>query len=147
MDIATAFVNLLDALGNNIVWVIIFIAIVILSIIAAIIIRSITQIKVSKINIKIAQLTNETKKLEMVAKRALIEDLKNASVILNDNERKHLDQIQVDNAILSRKMIFLMNEAGERTKRLELGTDAGMLINTITKIRNQESKLFKSDLG
>jgi hypothetical protein len=75
-------------------------------------------------------------------KRAMIEDLRNASVMLSDRERAQLDAIQADTAILSRKVLYSMNEVEDRTKRLELGSNLGRLNLTLGKIKNYENKLF-----
>ncbi|UCH88700.1 MAG: hypothetical protein JSV49_10680 [Thermoplasmata archaeon] len=102
----------------------------------------IVRVKTSTAKIRLAEADIDKKKLELMMKRVLIEDLKNASVILNDKERIKLDSIQTDNAILSRKTIFLMNEVENRTKRLELGSNLGKLNMSLGKIRQYESKLF-----
>jgi hypothetical protein len=102
----------------------------------------IVKVKTSSTQIKLAEAEIDKKKLEMMMKRVMIEDLKNASVLLNDKERKRLDNIRVDSAILSRKVLFLMNEVEERTRRLELGSTTGKLNLSLGKIGNYERKLF-----
>jgi hypothetical protein len=102
----------------------------------------IVRVKTSNARIRLAEVEIDKKKLDLMMKRVLIEDLKNASVILNDKERTKLDSIQLDNAILSRKSIFLMNEVENRTKRLELGSNLGKLNMSLGKIKQYESKLF-----
>lgn len=118
------------------------IILVLIIIIMAIIAWVIVKVKTSSAQIKLAEAEIDKKKLEMMMKRVMIEDLKNASVMLNDKERKRLDNIKVDTAILSRKVLFLMNEVEERTRRLELGSTTGKLNMSLGKIGNYERKLF-----
>ncbi len=102
----------------------------------------IVEVKTSKTKIKLAEAEIDKKKLELVMKRAMIEDLRNASVMLSDGERRQLDAIQTDTAILSRKVLFTMNEVEDRTKRLELGSNLGKLNMTLGRIKKYEHRLF-----
>ena len=95
---------------------------------------------------KMAQLEMERKKREIEEKKLVIEELKNSAIILNDDERRKLEEIRMDNAILSRKLLFHMNEAEERMKRLELGSETYSVIKTIEEIKNKEKTLFGREL-
>jgi hypothetical protein len=118
--------------------IILILLIIIIGIIAWVIVK----VKTSKTQIKLAEADIDRKKLELVMKRAMIEDLRNASVMLSDRERAQLDAIQADTSILSRKVLYSMNEVEDRTKRLELGSNLGRLNLTLGKIKNYENKLF-----
>ena len=124
--------------GEILLLLILFIITVILGIIGMVLIK----VKTSGMQIKLAESAVDKKKLEYMMKRALIEDLKSASVMLSDSERTKLEKIKVDQAVLSRKVLFLMNELEERTKRLELGSDYGKLNLSIGKVNKYERKLF-----
>ena len=102
----------------------------------------IAKIKTSRTQIRLAETEVDKKKLELIMKRAMIEDLKNASIMLSDRERTQLNAIQADSSILSRKVLFTMNEVEDRTKRLELGSNLGKLNMTLGKIKKYEHNLF-----
>jgi hypothetical protein len=112
--------------------------IIIIGIIGWVIVR----VKTSSARVRLSEADIDKKKLDLMMKRVLIEDLKNSSIMLNDSERTKLESIQVDNAILSRKVLYSMNEVENRTKRLELGTNLGKLNMSLGKIKQYEGKLF-----
>jgi hypothetical protein len=118
--------------------IILLLIIVIIGIVGWVIVK----IKTSKTQISLAEAEVDKKKLELIMKRAMIEDLKNASIILSDKERAKLDSIRTDTAILSRKVLFTMNEVEDRTQRLERGSDLGKLNMTLGDIKRYERKLF-----
>jgi hypothetical protein len=124
--------------GDIYLLIILILIIVIIGIIAWVIVK----VKTAKTQIQLAEAEIDRKKLELVMKRAMIEDLRSASVMLSDRERQQLDKIQADTSILSRKVLYSMNEVEDRTKRLELGSNLGRLNLTLGKIKNYESKLF-----
>lgn len=107
----------------------------------------IVKVKTSKTQVKLAETEIDKKKLELVMKRAMIEDLRNASVMLSDKERRQLDAIQTDTAILSRKVLYTMSEVEDRTKRLELGSNLGKLNMTLGRIKKYEHRLFRPEPG
>jgi len=123
--------------------VLLILIIVIIGIIAWAIVR----VKTSATQIKLAEAEVDRKKLELIMKRAMIEDLRNASVMLSDRERSQLDALKADTAILSRKVLFTMNEVEDRTRRLELGSNLGKLNMTLGGIKNYEHKLFGPKLS
>ncbi|WP_455392782.1 hypothetical protein [[Eubacterium] cellulosolvens] len=118
------------------------ILLILIIIIIGIIAWATVKVKTSKTQIKLAEAEVDKKKLELIMKRAMIEDLKNASVMLSDRERAQLAAIQADTAILSRKVLYTMNEVEDRTKRLELGSNLGKLNMTLGKIKKYEQNLF-----
>jgi len=106
----------------------------------------IVEVKTSKAHIKLAEAEVDKRKLELIMKRAMIEDLKNASIMLSDSERAQLDAINTDTSILSRKVLYTMNEVEDRTKRLELGSNLGKMNMTLGKIKKYEQRLFGPEL-
>jgi hypothetical protein len=108
---------------------------------------AVVEVKTSKTRIKLAEAEVDRTKLELIMKRAMIEDLRNASVMLTDHERTQLDALKADTAILSRKVLFTMNEVEDRTQRLELGSNLGKLNMTLGNIKNYEHKLFGPELS
>jgi len=106
--------------------------------------RTITKVKTSGTAARMAEIGLDSKKLEIMSKRAYLEGLKNASMVLTDNEKKKIDSVRADNAVLSRKTIAAMDEVEERTNRLERGTDLSRLSRTLDKIKRYESTMFKN---
>lgn len=130
-----------DAVASNFVFLIVLIVVLIIIIVIA---RTVTKVKASKTAAKMAEIGIDSKKLEILSKRAYLDELKNASVVLTDDERRRIDSIKTDNAVLSRKTIVAMNEVEERTNRLERGSDLGRLSRTLDKIKRYEKNMFKN---
>jgi len=122
--------------------IILILIIIIIGIIGWVIVK----VKTAKTHIKLAEAEVDKRKLELIMKRVMIEDLKNASVMLSDRERAQLDAINTDTAILSRKVLYTMNEVEDRTKRLELGSNLGKMNMTLGKIKKYEQRLFGPEL-
>jgi len=113
-----------------------------LFVLVLIIIYSVSKIRSRSSTIKMAELDLERKKLELMAKRMLIDDLKTNARIPTDGEREKIDAISLDSSILTKKILHTMEEMDGRAQRLELGTDTAKLLKTLSEIRAQESKLF-----
>lgn len=128
-----------EPLTQNIL--LIFYTIVVI-IILAIIAKVISIRERSKERKELANLQLESKKLDMVKKEKELEDLKEASMVLNDHEKERIDKIERDKAVLSRRSIALMNEIEERMQRLERGADNAKLMKTMKDIRRAEDELF-----
>jgi len=105
----------------------------------------IVKIKTARLTVQLAEHEINKKKLEINMKRMLIEDLKNASIMLSDREKGRLDSIKADNSVLSRKNLFLMNEMEDRTRRLELGSTIAKMNQNLGKINAYENDLFGHD--
>jgi hypothetical protein len=90
----------------------------------------------------VAEFEIDLAKLEIAKKKAVMDELRNSSVVLNDREREKLEKIRTDSSILSRKLIFDMNEMEERTRRLELGTDSFNVKNMLLDVKGYERRLF-----
>ncbi len=91
---------------------------------------------------EVADITLKAKKLEMIEKEKYLEQLKNASMTLRDDEKTKIDEIVQDKAILSRRALALMNEVEERMQRLERGADNAKLLKTLKEIKDAERELF-----
>lgn len=120
-------------------WILICIAFILLLLI---VLWARSKIRSGKGAVKIAELDLERKKLELMAKRMLIDELKENARIPTDNERTKIDAINLDSSILTKKILHTMEEMDGRAKRLELGTDTAKLLKTLSEIRAQERKLF-----
>ncbi len=81
-------------------------------------------------------------KLEMAKKERHIDKLKEASMMLKDDEKKKLDHIERDKAILSRRALALMSEVEERMQRLERGSENAKLLKTMSEVKKAERELF-----
>ncbi len=81
-------------------------------------------------------------KLEMAKKERHIDKLKEASMMLKDDEKKKLDHIERDKAILSRRALALMSEGEERMQRLERGSENAKLLKTMSEVKKAERELF-----
>jgi hypothetical protein len=90
----------------------------------------------------IAQFETDMAKLEIAKRKAVMEELRNSAVVLNDDERAKLESIRTDSSILTRKLIFDMNEMEERTRRLELGADTFNMQKMLGDVKGYEHRLF-----
>lgn len=133
--------QILAAMASNLVLLTILIATMIVIVVIG---RTITKVKTSGTAARMAEIGLDSKKLEIMSKRAYLEGLKNASMVLTDNEKKKIDSVRADNAVLSRKTLAMMDEVEERTSRLERGTDLSRLSRTLDKIKRYESTMFKN---
>jgi len=104
--------------------------------------RMITSVKTAGAKVHLAEMTLDRDRLNLMSKRILFNDLKNAAIILKDDEREKIESIRQDNSILSRRSIALMNEIEERMKRLELSTDMAKMFKIMSEIKKKESKLY-----
>lgn len=106
--------------------------------------RTIVKVKGAKQAARLAEIGLDSKKLEILSKKAYFEGLKNASVILSDEERERVEATKADSAVLSRKTVGLMNEIEARTQRLEIGQDLARLTDTLDKVKRYERGLFRN---
>ena len=106
-----------------------------------------SKIKSRRTVVRMVELDIERKKLELMAKRMLIDELKENARIPTDNEREAIDAIDLDSSILTKKVLHTMEEMDGRAKRLELGADTAKLLRTLGEIREQEKELFGKEMG
>ncbi len=135
----SAFDTIKDVVAEN--FLLLFFAIIIF-ILVLVVLRVVNARIKQKALLNQANYDLEKMKMELQAKKAAIQELKNSAIMMSDKERETLERIQRDNAILQRKMLHKMNEIDERTKRLELGTDTFKLTKTLRDIRGYEDRLF-----
>jgi hypothetical protein len=131
--------SFLEISVSNAIYILTIIVILIIVIVVA---DMITKVKTAGTNVRLAEMTLNRDKLNLMSKRVLFDDLKNAAITLKDEEREKIESIQQDNAILSRRSIALMNEIEERMKRLELGTDMARMFKIMRDLEKKESKLY-----
>jgi len=131
--------TLADTLANN--FFVIFYSIVII-LILVVIAKILNTREREKTRRQITDIKLKSKKLDMLEKKEYIKELKDASMVLRDDEKSRLDEINRDKAVLSRRSLALMNEIEERMQRLERGTDNAKLSKTLNEIKNVENELF-----
>ncbi len=91
---------------------------------------------------ELAELRLKHKKLDIQRKQKHIDKLKEASMVLKDDEKEKIDKIERDKAVLSRRSLAMMNEIEERMQRLERGADNAKLMKTLKKVNRAEKELF-----
>lgn len=131
--------SFLEVFTSNFIYILTLVAIVIIVIVLA---RMTTRVKTAGAKVRLAEMTLDRDRLNLTSKRILFNDLKNAAIILKDEEREKIESIRQDKAILSRKSIALMNEVEERMKRLELSADMAKMFKIMGEIKKKESKLY-----
>lgn len=129
----------LEISASNVILILVLVVVLIIVIVVA---DAITKVKTAGTKVRLAEMTLNRDKLNLMSKRILFDDLKNAAITLKDEERERIESIQQDNAILSRRSISMMNEIEERMKRLELGTDVAKMFKMMRDLEKRESKLY-----
>ncbi len=122
--------------------VLVLILIIFFILVVFLVIHLILRRKNRKTRLKMAELENESIKMNMMFKKILREELDDARLFLKDHELKHIDSLHLDNSILSRKILYKMKEMEEKTKRLDLGVNKARLENKIEEIGEHERKVF-----
>lgn len=106
--------------------------------------RMVIKVKTSSSAARLAEIGVDSKKLDMVTKKAYLDSLRDASIVLSDDERSFLDSIRTDSAVLARKNVARRHEIEERTRRVELGSDLAQLSHTLNRVKRYERSLFKN---
>ena len=132
--------SFLEVFTSNFLFILTLIAIVIIVFVIA---SMVATIKTAGTKVRMAEMTLNRDRLNLMSKRILYDDLKNSAIMLNDEERAKIESIRQDNAILSRRSIVLMNEIEERMKRLELSTDTAKMFKIMGDIKKKENKLYE----
>ncbi len=135
--------SIIETIADN--FLLFFFTIIIFVIVVVVMKVLSTRIK-AKTNEALTQYELDKRKLEIASKKAAIEELENSTMVLKDEERDVLESINRDNSILSRKLLFKMNEVEKRTKRLELGAGTHKMGRTLRDINNYEEKLFGKNI-
>ena len=131
--------SLLEIFTSNFIYILTLITILIIVIVVT---RMINTVKTTGTKVRLAEMTLDRDRLNLMSKKILFNDLKNAAIILKDEEREKIESIRQDKAILSRRTIALMNEIEERMKRLELSTDMAKMFKIMGEIKKKEGKLY-----
>jgi len=129
-----------DLLVENFYVLLVLIAIII---VIYLITRTAVNLKSMGLKSKFAQIELEHKKIDTIANKQKMENLREAAAMLTDGEREKIDTIKADTSILSRRTIALMSEIEERVARLERGTENAQLGKTINEIIKNEKNLFR----
>lgn len=135
-DVGSLF---LEVFTSNFIYILTLIVLLIMVIVVA---RMITRVKTAGAKVRLAEMTLDRDRLDLMSKRILFNDLKNAAIIITDEEREKIESVRQDNSILSRRSIALMNEIEERMKRLELSTDMAKMFKIMGEIKKKETKLY-----
>ncbi len=114
------------------------VAIIILLIIAKVIYAR----EKSKERREMAETRLKLKKLDLEKRKRHLDNLKEASMVLKDDEKQRIDELERDKAVLSRRSLALMNEIEERMQRLERGSENAKLLKTMKKVKRTEDELF-----
>jgi len=130
---------LAETISNNFLPIFYSLVVIVILIIIAKVIHTREKAKERK---EIAQLRLQHKKLDIQRKQKHIDKLKEASMVLKDDEKEKIDKIERDKAVLSRKSLAMMNEIEERMQRLERGADNAKLMRTMKKVNRAEEELF-----
>ncbi len=131
--------TLAETISNNFLQIFYSIVVVIILLIIAKVIH--TREK-SKERRELAEFRLKHRKLDMQRKHMHLDKLKEASMVLKDEEKENIDNIERDKAVLSRRSLAMMNEIEERMQRLEKGADNAKLMKTMKKIDRAERELF-----
>jgi hypothetical protein len=110
--------------------------------ISYVIIQAIIRRNTIRTRIRLEEIENEKMKMNMLFKKKLREELKDAGLFLSKKEMDHVDSIKLDNSILSRKILYKMTEMDQKTQRLELGVNKAKLEGKLDEIEDYEKKLF-----
>jgi hypothetical protein len=92
--------------------------------------------------VRLDELEAKREKLERYANYQKRRSLRDAVTMLDPEERAHLYSIWEDNAIVSRKALFKLNELEDRLRRAERGSELRWAESKIGAIRENEKKIF-----
>jgi hypothetical protein len=92
--------------------------------------------------IKLDELESKIEKLRRFANQQKRRSLRDAITMLEPNERKHLYKLWEDNAVVSRKALFKLNELEDRLRRTERGAELRWAESRIDEVRDAERKVF-----
>ncbi|MGA1848545.1 MAG: hypothetical protein ACMUHB_04310 [Thermoplasmatota archaeon] len=92
--------------------------------------------------VRLDELEAKKDKLQRYANYQKRRSLRDAVTMLDPEERAHLYSIWEDNAIVSRKALFKLNELEDRLRRAERGSELRWAESRIGTIRETEKKIF-----
>ncbi len=111
--------------------------------ISYVIIQAIIRKNTIRTQIRLEEIENEKMKMNMLFKKKMQEELKDAGLFLTKEEMDHVDSIKLDNSILSRKILYKMTEMEHKSKRLELGVKKDRFDKKLEMVGEYEKILFK----
>jgi hypothetical protein len=91
---------------------------------------------------KLDELESKLQKLKRYAQYQKRKALKDSIAMLKPKEREHLYSLWEDNAVISRKALFKLNELEDRLRRSERGAELRWAESRIEDVRSAERKLF-----
>ena len=92
--------------------------------------------------IKLDELEAKREKLKRFANYQKRRSLRDAITMLEPREREHLFRIWEDNAVVSRKTLFKLNEMEDRLRRAERGAELRWAESRIMDLSESERRLF-----
>ncbi len=91
---------------------------------------------------KLDELGNKLSKLKRYAQDQKRKALRDSITMLKPKEREHLFKLWEDNAVISRKALFKLNELEDRLRRSERGAEMRWAESKIDEVKGAERKLF-----
>jgi hypothetical protein len=91
---------------------------------------------------KVDEIESKLEKLKRYAQSQKRKALRDSIAMLNQSEREHLFSLWEDNAVISRKALFRLNELEDRLRRSERGTELRWAEARIDEVKETEKRLF-----
>ncbi|NOQ53112.1 MAG: hypothetical protein GQ558_00745 [Thermoplasmata archaeon] len=131
--------ELIDVLVENLLTILVLVALVV---VVYLVTSMIVKRSQTGNTVRLAEISIQREKLDMVKRQMEIREMAEASVLLSDDEKARLDAIREDISVLSRKNVALKNELEAKMTRLERGADLAKMQEQVHRIYEQENKLF-----
>lgn len=131
--------ELIDVLVENLLTILVLVALVV---VVYLVTSMIVKRSQTGNTVRLAEISIQREKLDMVRRQMEIREMAEASVLLGDDEKARLDAIREDISVLSRKNVALKNELEAKMTRLERGADLAKMQEQVHRIYEQENKLF-----
>lgn len=132
------------AVSDNLMLVLIVLGI---SILLIAMIRTLDVIDGYRQRVKLDDLDQRREKLVNYAKVQKRRALRDAMTGLKPEERRHLYSIWEDNAVVSRKALYKLNELEERTRRAERGAEKRWAEGKLGELKETEREIFPKAFG
>ena len=132
------------SVSDNLMLVLIVLGI---SILLLAVIRTVDVIDGYRQRVKLDDLDQRKEKLVNYAKVQKRRALRDAMTSLRPEERKHLYSIWEDNAVVSRKALYRLNELEERTRRAERGAEKRWAEGKLGELKETEREIFPEAFG
>lgn len=139
IDPQIAILSAASSLGDNLLLILIILAV---SILLIGIMKAVDLWDKYRNRIKLDELESKLEKLKRFANQQKRRTLRDAITMLEPKEREHLYSIWEDNAVVSRKALFKLNELEDRLRRAERGAELKWTESKIDDVRDAERKVF-----